>query len=77
MTIGDAEEAEGTDHEVQIDRGDVSAERARSPAPREYLAQRLDHCRILLAHLFRSRQVLAVVDVLDGHESMKSGCDSS
>ena len=66
IAIGDAEEAERTDHEMQIDRGDISAEHARSPAPREYLAQRLDHCRVLLTHLFRLRQVLAVVDVLDG-----------
>ena len=66
VAIGDAEKTERTDHEVQIDRADISAERARSPTPRKYLAQRLDHCRVLLTKLFRSRQALAVVDVLDG-----------
>ena len=67
MAVRHAEDAEGADHHVQVDRIDVAREAAAGATALEDPLDQLDR-RGVLAREVAPGDVLGAVDVLDAHE---------
>src|SRR5579875_318755 len=69
VLVGDAEDAEGADHHVEVDRVDLGGERASGATALQDRRDQLDRRGVEAGEALGAAQVLGPMDVLDAHEA--------